>query len=155
MNGQRAFHPGRAHSVIPDGPRDYFVYTVNLGSLAAAATANVNAAISADSDFWMTGLTFFSDLALAAQTDSTRVIPLITLQMTDTGSGRQLFSAATPLCNIAGYGALPYRLIHPRYFGRSTTIQLTDANYSAATTYTNTFISLIGFKIFSNIPRVA
>lgn len=154
MNGQRAFHPGAQNSVIPSGPRDYFVYTVNTGSLAAAAIANVNAAISADSDFWLTGISYFSDLAGAAQTDSTRVIPLLTLQITDTGSGRQLFSAATPLNNVAGYGGHTYRLIHPRFFARSTTIQLTATNYSAGTTYTNTFISLIGFKIFANIPRI-
>jgi hypothetical protein len=153
MNG-RAFHPGAQHSVIPDGPRDYFIYTVNLGSLAAAATANVNAAISADSDFWLTGLSYQSDLAGAALTDSTRQIPLITLQITDTGSGRQLFSAVTPINNIAGEGGTPYRLIHPRFFARSTTIQLAAVNYSAATTYTNTFISLLGFKIFANIPRI-
>lgn len=155
MNGQAAFSPGVRNSVIPPGPRDYFVYTVNLGSLAVAAVANVNAAISADSDFWLTGLTVFSDLAGALQTEATRVIPLITLQITDTGSGRQLFSAATPIANITGYGALPYRLIHPRFFARSTTIQLTGTNYAVAgTTYTNTYISLIGFKIFANIPRI-
>lgn len=154
MNGQRAFHPGIQNSVIPGGPRDYFVYTVNTGSLVAAAIANVNAAISADSDFWLTGLTYFSDLAGAVQTDSSRVIPLLTLQITDTGSGRQLFSLATPIGAIAGDGTRPYRLIHPRFFARSTTIQLTATNYSAATTYTNTFIALIGFKIFANIPRI-
>lgn len=150
----RAFHPGSSQSLIPDGPRDYFGYTVNLGSLAAAATANVNLAISADSDFWWTGLSYFSDLAGAAQTDSTRVIPLVTLQITDTGSGRQLFSAATPLASIAGDGSHLYRLIHPRFFARSTTIQCNGVNYSAATTYTNTYITFVGFKIFSNIPRL-
>jgi N12 class adenine-specific DNA methylase len=146
---EQAFVPGQVDPVIPRGPRDYFVYTANLGSMAAAAISTQNVAISADALFFLTGLTYFSDLAGAAQTDSTRVLPLITIQITDTGSGRQLFSAVTPIPNLMGDGTHVYRLIHPRYFRPSTTIQITATNYSAATTYTNTFIALIGFKIYT------
>jgi len=149
----RAFSPGVANAVVPDGPRDYFGYTVNLGALAAAAVANANLAISADSDFWWTGLTYQTDLAGAAVTEATRPIPLITVQITDTGSGRQLYNNPTPLGNVAGTGPLPYRLIHPRFFARSTTIQINATNYSAGTTYTNTFLTFIGFKIFVNVRR--
>ncbi len=143
------FSPGsRNGGIIPPGNRDYFVYPVALGSLAAAAIATVQTQISADSDFYLTAMTYFSELAGAAQTDSTRVIPLLTVQFTDTGSGRQLFNQAAPLHAIAGDGTRPYRLIHPRLFRRSTTIQTQATNVSAATTYTTTFICLIGFKLY-------
>lgn len=146
---EQAFVPGVADPVIPKGPRDYFVYTALTGSLAAAAAATVNVAISADALFFLTGLTYFSQLAGAVQTDSSRVLPLITIQVTDTGSGRQLFSAATPIPSLMGDGGKIYRLIHPRYFRPSTTIQVVATNFSAATTYTETYLSFIGFKIYT------
>lgn len=150
----KAFHPIAQHSRIPPGPRDYFVYSVEQTSIVAAATANLNVQISADSDFWWTGFSYFADIAGAVQTDSTRVIPLVTLQITDTGSGRQLFNVATPLGAISGHGSELYRLIHPRFFARSTTIQCALENYSAATTYANLYIAFVGFKIFGGTRRL-
>jgi len=146
---EQAFVPGVVNPIIPRGPRDYFVYTANLGSMAALATSTQNVAISADALFFLTGLTYFSDLAGAVQTDSSRVLPLIRFQVTDTGSGRQLFSAVTPIPALMGDGTHIYRLIHPRYFRPSTTIQIVADNYSAATTYTNTYLCFIGFKIYT------
>lgn len=143
------FSPGSMNGGrIPPGNRDYFVYPVALGSLAAAAIATVNTPISADSDFYLTALSYFSEIAGGAQTDSSRVIPLLTVQFTDTGSGRQLFNQAAPLHAIAGDGPRPYRLIHPRLFRKSTNIQTQATNVSAGTTYATTFICLIGFKLY-------
>lgn len=149
----RAFSPQAKHSRIPNGPRDYFVYSVTSSSLAPAATANLNVQISADSDFWWTGLTFFTANANASQTYSTRLLPLMTVQITDTGSGRQLFNVATPLPAVCGDGSHIYRLIHPRFFAATSNIQVQLVNFDAAVTYVNTFLSFIGFKIFGNLRR--
>jgi hypothetical protein len=149
----QAFSPQKVHSVIPKGPRDYFVYAVTSASLASGATANLNLQISADSDFWWTGLTCFTASANASQTYSTRLLPLMTLQITDTGSGRQLFNVAVPVPTVCGDGAHINRLIHPRFFARSTTIQVQLVNFDAAVTYVNTYLSFIGFKIFGLVRR--
>ena len=143
------FAPGSVRQTIPPGNRDFFVYPASLGSLAAGATNTVNISISADSDFYLTALTFMSTLAGAAQTVSSQVLPQISVQIVDTGSGRQLFNVAMPIYAIAGIGREPFRLIHPRLFKRSTTIQVQATNTSAAETYTATFLNFIGFKLYS------
>ena len=151
----KAFSPQAAHSKIPPGPRDYFVYAVTSASLAPAAVANLVLAISADSDFWWTGLTCFTANANASQNYSTRLLPLMTLQITDTGSGRQLFNVPVPVPAVAGDGAHVYRLIHPRFFARNATIQVQLTNFDAAVTYVNTYLAFIGFKIFGLNRRSA
>lgn len=146
---QKAFQPGRSNPYIPDGPRDFFIYPVNLGSLAVGVANTVIVPISSDSDFWLTGFTYQADIAAALQTDATRVIPLVTIQITDTGSGRQLLNAAAPISTFMGTGDRPYRLVHPRMFARRTSIQIQGTSYAVAgTVYAACWISLIGFKIY-------
>lgn len=143
------FAPGSTRQHIPPGNRDFFVYPAAFGSIAAGANATVNIAVSADSDFYLTAFTYFSNLAGAAQTVATQVVPQLSVQIIDTGSGRQLFNVATPIYSFAGLGREPFRLIHPRLFKRSTTIQVTATNTSAAETYTTTFLNFIGFKLYN------
>lgn len=144
----RAFAPGRSDSAIPPGPRDQYFYSAYVASLASGASATPVIQVSADSDFYCTALTYFADVAGAAQTDSTRVIPVATLLITDTGSGRQLMDRAQPFGAIFGDGTNPYRLISPRLFQRSTSIQCQIANYSAGTTYANLYVVFHGFKLY-------
>lgn len=144
----QAFAPNRANAEIPPGPRDQYFYSCAVATIAPAGVATPTIGISADSDFYCTALTYFADIAGAVQTDSTRVIPLITVQITDTGSGRQLLDRAQPLGAIFGDGTEPYRLISPRLFQRSTSIQVQLANYSAGTTYVNLFVVFHGFKLY-------
>ena len=150
----KAFSPVRAHSTIPPGPRDYFVYAVTSASLAPTVTANLSLQISADSDFWWTGLTCFTANANASQNYSTRLLPLMTMQITDTGSGRQLFNTPIPIPALTGDGAHVNRLIHPRFFAASSTVQVQLVNFDAAVTYVNTFLAFVGFKIFGNLRRL-
>jgi len=147
-----SFAPGRSNAQIPPGPRDQYFYSTVAASIAPAASATPVINISADSDFYCTALTYFADVAGAVQTDSTRVIPLVTIQITDTGSGRQLLDRAQPLGAIFGDGTNPYRLINPRLFQRSTSIQVQLTNYSAATTYANLYVVFHGFKLYGVYP---
>jgi hypothetical protein len=144
------FAPGAVRQIIPPGQRDFFVYPAEFGSIAAAANATVNINISADSDFYLTALTLFATLAGAAQTDASQVAPQLLYQITDTGSGRQLFNGSLPAWSIAGDGKRPFRLIHPRLFRRSTTIQVVATNFSAAETYTRSWLNFVGFKLYTN-----
>lgn len=138
---------------IPNAPppgkytEDYYVYNPVSFSLAAGAVQPISLAVQADSYFKLIKLTQFSDLALAAQTESTRVLPLVNVQITDTGSGRNLFLNPVPLPALFGDGRIPFILPIVRVFPPSSTIAMSFTNYSAATTY-NIQVALHGIKMF-------
>lgn len=126
---------------------DFFTYETDFAALANGATATNNIQVQADSDFKWLKATAAADIAGAPQTESSIVIPLVTILITDTGSGRQLMSAPVPIADIFGIGQLPFILPLPRIFRARSSISVTVANYSAATTY-NLRLSFIGTKIF-------
>lgn len=129
---------------------DHYVYVGEVASIAAGATVTLNINVEADSSFILDKLAFMADLAGAAQTDSTRVLPLVAVSIKDTGSGRDLQSQPVPITSIAGNGELPFVLPQPRVFTANSTITLTFRNDSAATTYENLTLSLIGRKVFND-----
>lgn len=131
-------------AVIPD----FYIYETDFAALAAGSTVTNTINIQADADFVVQKLTFFADIAAAAQTDSGRVIPLCSVLITDTGSGRQLMSSAVPIPSMFGTGEIPYILSQPKIFSARSNIQIQVANFSAATAY-NLKLSFIGVKQFN------
>ena len=130
------------------GNKDFFWFvSPKVASIAAAATASSTIFLDADGDFYCVAMSYMVDLAAAAVTESTWVIPLITMQITDTGSGYALMNGQIPIPTFLGDGKRPYRLIRPRVFPAQAQIQFQFTNYSAATTYTNLFIVLHGYKV--------
>lgn len=127
--------------------RDFFVYEVNFLALLAGTQATGNINIQADSDFELNKLALFADIAGAAQTYETRVVPLVNLQITDSGSGRNLLEPDVPAPNIFGRGELAFILTNPKTFSSKSTITITATNFSAATDY-NLRLSFIGTKVF-------
>lgn len=126
---------------------DYFVYQLDFTALTGGTTANSSIQIQADSDFKWVKSSYHANIANGTQTDSSRVIALATINITDTGSGRQLMSAPVPIEDIFGTGLLPYILPVPRIFRARSTISVSLANFTAATTY-NIRLSFIGTKLF-------
>lgn len=135
-----------------DTRRDFFVYGINFASLAAAASTESSIQIQADSAFEIQKLAFFADIAGAAQTESTRVLPLVTLQITDTGTGRQVFNTPIPIPSIMGDGRIPFILPTTKVFSPSSAVLISVANYSAATAYLLR-LQLIGAKVFTYTPQ--
>jgi len=131
-----------------DRERDFYTYTVSVASLAAAASTSTSFQIDTDSNFILQKMTYTVDLAGAAVTSGAKIVPLVTLQITDGGSSRQMFSQATPIPSIIGDGNEPFILPAPRVFVAASTIQLSFVNYSAATTYTHLYLSFIGQKVY-------
>jgi len=127
----------------------FFSYQVTIAGLAAAASSTQNIAIDAGSKFLLQKITYMADISAAAQTDSTRVIPLISVQITDSGSGQNLFNQSVPVPSISGTGELPFVMPNPQLFEANSNITLVFLNYSASTTY-NLYFTLHGQKIFSN-----
>lgn len=127
---------------------DFFVYSTTTTALGANGTATTSLAIEADSDFEVLKLsqsTIEDDTA--AQTDSSRDIPLVNILIVDTGSGRQLSNVAHPIDVIFGSGQLPFILPNPKLFFARSTIQFTFTNLTSVV-YDRITLSLIGRKIF-------
>jgi hypothetical protein len=145
-----AFAPSSNDPYVVPGPRDFYSYTVLVptASFAAAATYQATISVEADSYFYANALSYCADIAAAALTESTNVIPLATLTILDTGSGRQLMAQPVALGAIAGDGKRPYRLPKPRRFAPTSQIILTFVNYSAATAY-NIRFTIHGFKVYA------
>lgn len=129
--------------------RFWFTYqTPNIASIANGAATTNAILFDNDSAFEWTKLTVFADLAGAAQTSSGIVVPLVTLQIQNTGAGTYYSNAAVPLGAYAGNFGLPYVLPAPQIISPAATLQFTWANYSAGTTYTNLTVQLHGWKIY-------
>ena len=128
--------------------RDFFAYTLTFAALLAGTAAQGAIQIQSDSDFELTKFTMFADIAAGAETEATRVLPLVTIQITDTGTGRSLFSSPLPIPAIFGDGRIPFILPVPKIFSANASVAVQVGNFAAATDY-NLRILLIGAKIFT------
>lgn len=129
--------------------QDHYIYVARGGTLAAGASFTDQIQIQNDSSFVLVKLAYFADILGAAQTNDTRVIPLIEISITDTGTGRALQNYSVPISSLAGHEGLPLVLPKSREFKGASTIGVTFTNVSAAITYNNVRLSLIGYKEFS------
>jgi len=133
---------------VDDFRRDFYIYEAEALAIAPiTGTADDVINIEADSDFILQKMTYEADIAAAAFTFTTNPIPLITVQIIDSGSGRQLMQSPIPVNSFMGDGKLPFYLPNPRKFLRNSTIQIAFANFDAAITY-NIRLAFIGYKIY-------
>lgn len=138
------------YSIIPDTvQRSDFAYSVRFPELVPGQTATSQIQIQADSDFLTHNQTMFVDVDGAAQVSSTREVPLCSVMLIDTGSGRQLYNEPLSIGSQFGTGELPYILPRPRYLFARATLQVQVTNYSAATTYKNLYLVFNGEKVFN------
>jgi hypothetical protein len=136
-----------------EGGADYFWYAATVTGLVSTApngTSIIN--VDADSDFYCVALTYNAVLLTATLggllTESTNVIPVVTIQITDTGSGKSLMNTPIPMGAIMGDGKRPYRLVRPRVFQSNATIQLNYVAFVVAgSTYQITTV-LHGYKVY-------
>lgn len=127
--------------------RDFFVYEAQVTALATGGNATDTIQIQADADFiWQKGI-YEADLAGVAQTEAGRIIPNILIQITDTGSNRQLFFNPLPIPNVFGMSGLPFILPNPRLFIKTSTIQIDFTSFEVAVTPT-VRLSFIGYKFY-------
>lgn len=127
--------------------RDFYIYEATALALVAGGNANVIINIEADSDFLLQKFAYQADIAAAAFTFNTKPLPNVTIQLIDSGSGRQLMQNPTPVTSFMGDGQLPFILPNPRKFLANSTIQVAFANFDAAVTY-NIRLAFIGYKIY-------
>lgn len=130
--------------------RDYYTYTAGfVGTTTLAAGAELTDIINfeTDSDFIWTKTTYEAYSANpASKTDSTLVVPCITVAINDSGTGRNLQQEAVPINCMAGRANLPYILPEARPIKGNSTVQFTFNNFSAAETYQYVRLQLHGYK---------
>ena len=129
------------------GAYDFFIYEVDFSGLASGASATSSFTIQQEADFLLTKINMTPDIAAGAYDVSSIPVPLVTIMINDTGSGRNLMSSAVPLHSIFGEAGLPFILPRQRLFVASSVVNITLTNYDAATTY-NIRLSFIGEKAF-------
>lgn len=127
--------------------RDFFVYESEVVALATGATATDTIQIQSDAAFIWQKSAYEADLAGVAQTVTTAIVPNILIQITDSGSNRQLFFNPIPLVNVFGRGVLPFILPNPRLFIKTSTIQIDYTSFEVAVTPT-VRLSFIGYKFY-------
>lgn len=125
--------------------RDPFSLVVAVAALAAAGNASPLKVLDPSSDFILHKLTYMADVAGAAQTESARIIPLVTLLITDSSNQRPLMEEPIPIPALFGPGQLPFILSQPKRFRAGTSLTFLFNNYSAATTY-RLYLVLSGVK---------
>lgn len=121
--------------------------TVNAGNPGQASIQ-----IDKGSDFEVFSLAYFADIAGAAQTDSSRVIPLMRVQFNDSGSQKNWFLKPVPVSSYAGDGRLPFILLQRRIILGNSTVDLSFTNDAAATNY-RIQIVLHGRKLYGGPVR--
>jgi len=152
MNAKQgdSFSPNSPNPYIVPGPRDFYSYTQRIALTGVIGnTTSATYQIEADSYFYFNALSYQADQSLAAVTHATNVIPLATITIFDSGSGRQLMANATPMNCICGeVGGEPFRLPKPRRVAPTAQITVTFINYSA-NAY-NISLTLSGFKVYAS-----
>lgn len=125
---------------------EFSIYSIN-GSVAAGAVLDLNLNIRAGADFEVLKLTYSAYIAAGLQTDSTRVIPLVTSLITDTATGRPISNSPIPLADMFGCGELPFILPMSKIFAARSSQNIQLTNFSAATTYL-IYLNFIGREIW-------
>jgi len=132
---------------------DFFVYSFVPGAttngqsatLAPGASAIAQVHIQQDSAFeWSLSTMTATDNA----SDAFLVNPNISIQITDSATGRNLFNEMTPVVQVAGYAQYPYVLPFPRRFMPKSTVTIAFTNFDTAKTFKLIQFSMIGRKIF-------
>ena len=139
---------GKPWENVGNRRRDFYVYEAQATLLAVGASSNDVINIEADSDFILQKLAYQADLNSGDPvTDSTRVIPNVSVQLIDTGSGRQLMQQPIPIPSFFGTGQLPFILPNPRLFMRNSTIQVAFTSFENASVPTIR-LAFIGYKVY-------
>lgn len=142
--------PANAGGSIVQGDGFYYIYNIAFNT---AIASGVNSTVTQQFDqvtvFKWVRTTYYVDLAGAVQTDSSRVIPLVTLKITDAGSGMSFMNSAVPINDLAGTAEVPYVLPTPQFILANAVLQFTALNISAATTYNNLMLQLHGYKLYN------
>jgi|SRR5712671_377684 len=119
---------------------------------APAAQANGAIQIDAAAPFVIISTTMKADVAAAAQTVNTEVLPNATILLTDQSTGRQFMDVALPIPSLFGSARQPYFWPKPKIMPANSTLQWQITNFEAANT-NNLRLSFHGYKLLNIAAR--
>lgn len=128
---------------------DFYTYGIQFQNLNSGDTDTGFIQIEADSDFLIQKLAYFSNFDDSQVTVFTQDVPLVTILIVDTGSGRQIMNIPIPIGALFGDGRLPYILPTPKLFTKNSRINVTLFNFGAED-YEDIWINFEGKKIFTS-----
>jgi hypothetical protein len=140
------YPPGRIYRSA-----EFFVYSPNPVVVTLDNTnpvAQLAVQLQTDSDFELLAITQATDIAGAVQTDSSRVIPLATMTIVQSGTGNDIMPQPVPLSVISGDGRLPFLLPESKIWQGGSTMAITLTRYAVAGTSYNIRLAFIGRKLF-------
>lgn len=124
--------------------KEGFNYIANAVPLAAAGTVVVTVAIQNDSDFLWVDLTGAARDPLAVGTVFPN--PAVTIQVNDSGSGRNVFQQPADWVAVVGTAQLPGDFSFPYLAEKGGTLTVTLVNLGAQAY--DVRLALRGFKVF-------
>jgi len=126
---------------------DLLFLSVNAQGLSSLQpTQQQSIVIPAADDFYWFLATLQADISGAAQTNSTRVLPLVNVRLQDFASQKYLDNLNFAINARVGSGERPYRLINPRRFDANAVIACHFRSIvTPGVTYTNLFLTFHGF----------
>lgn len=145
--GQGYNYPGG--NTPPDRKQQEFTYSTGrlTPALAPGGVLNTFINIQADADFIIEKQTFAADIAGAALTFNTWIMPNVLILLTSTGSGQQLANAPVPLPSYFGHGMLPAILPYPYVLPANSQLQIQLTSFEAVSSLFLT-INFIGRKLY-------
>lgn len=124
----------------------FSIYTVDVAAISTGASGSGSFTVQTDSDFVIQQIT---GRAWVTTTEATVTDPIATVQITDTGSQFNLFSAPTYWSMVFGTAQLPFILPVPRLVKANAKVNVT-INVVLETTADNEFqIAFIGHRLYS------
>lgn len=130
---------------------EFFVYSPNPIVLTlndAAPVGNLQVQIQSDSDFELLEILQATDIGGALQTDSTRIVPLVTMTIQQSGTGVDIMPQPVPLSAISGDGRLPFILPESKIWPGNSSMAITLTRYAVAGTTYNVRLAFAGRKLF-------
>lgn len=131
---------GRRYMRIP------FTYTYTGASIAAAGQQNGSVVFQNDAHFINLAQAFYFFTA-NAPTVSGSPYPNVSILQVDSGSGKQLMSAALPVPMLFGNGQFPFVLPQPYLWAAKSTMTIQLINNDGATAYTPN-LAFHGIKLY-------
>lgn len=132
-------------------PKDAFIYSANFPTLGAAgsatATQSLPVQIQSDSDFIIQSIQRIATDSATGNTFFDRVP--VTILLTDTGAGRQLFDGPVHIEALAGDGQNNGWDPFPKRMGASSSLNVQVTNLGSVGL--NLRVYFAGFKIFGNM----
>lgn len=128
----------------------FFAYSAQFADVDAGVSQSFQVQIQADSDFKimnMTGSLFNSADGSTFAIGNNPLGRLVTVQLTDTGSGANLFDRSQPLINLFGTGQDPYILPMPRIMSANSQLSVAVTNGST-TANVGVYLTFGGQKLF-------